>query len=228
MARVKRNIQDGYDEPFAKRLRELIDKKGTSQSELAAAINVTRQAVNSYTLGNTVPNADVLVKLSKYFDVSTDYLLGLSDAATTDNDIKAICTYTGLSEKSIKILNEIKKFDWQDIRRIINTINFLIEDFNLIALDDEYETASFNESIIKKIDDYFFYGGKDKQLVYFTSNGKIISSEDELENEIEKEPYLSVRSIGSVEILDNLLLGEISNITKESKALFRSGSYGNS
>lgn len=112
MARAKRNINDAFNSPFATRLRELIDKTGISQTDLAAAVGVTRQAVNSYTLGNTVPNSDVLANIAKHFEVSADYLLGLSDVKSVNVTIKEICNMTGLSEKSIKnceLLNRIKK-----------------------------------------------------------------------------------------------------------------------
>ena len=79
MARAKRNSENPYIEPLATRLRELTEETGVSQTELAAAIGVTRQAVNSYTLGNTVPNSDVLLNIAKYFDVSTDWLYGTSE-----------------------------------------------------------------------------------------------------------------------------------------------------
>ncbi len=107
MPRVKRNIEDGYNTSFAKRLRELIDDKGITQNQLSQIIGKTRQAINNYTLGNTAPDADTLIKLSKYFDVSVDYLLGLSDVKTTDKDIKYICEYIGLSVEAIEQLHSI-------------------------------------------------------------------------------------------------------------------------
>ena len=91
MARVKRNIQNAYNEPFACRLRALLEKNKISQSELAAEIGLTRQAINNYTLGITVPNADVLARLSKKYNVSVDYLLGLAETPVTDKDINYIC-----------------------------------------------------------------------------------------------------------------------------------------
>lgn len=48
------------------------------------------------------------LKIAQYFNVSTDYLLGLTDAPTTNADLRYICDYTGLEEKTIKILNRLK------------------------------------------------------------------------------------------------------------------------
>lgn len=114
MAKAKRNVQDNYNSVFAKRLRELIESTGVSQAELANSVSVTRQAINSYTLGNTVPNSDVLTDIAKYFDVSSDYLLGLIDIKSNDITVKSICEEIGLSDKSVNLLiclNRIKKLE---------------------------------------------------------------------------------------------------------------------
>ena len=114
MAKAKRNVQDNYNSVFAKRLRELIESTGVSQAELANSVSVTRQAINSYTLGNTVPNSDVLTDIAKYFSVSSDYLLGLIDIKSNDTTVKSICEKIGLSDKSVNLLidlNRIKKLE---------------------------------------------------------------------------------------------------------------------
>lgn len=106
MPRVKRNIQDGYNTAFATRLRKLIERDNITQNQLANIIGKTRQAVNNYTLGNTAPDADTIIKLANYFNVSSDYLLGLSNAISQNEDLKAVCKYTGLSERTINNLHE--------------------------------------------------------------------------------------------------------------------------
>ena len=95
----------GRDGIFAKRLRELIKTKGIKHGDLANkdVLNVSRQAVGQYCNGTALPPADKIVILAQYFDVSADYLLGLTDAKTTkDTDLRAIVDYTGLSEECIK------------------------------------------------------------------------------------------------------------------------------
>lgn len=122
MAKVKRNIQNAYNEPFACRLRALLEENNISQSELAAEIGVTRQAISNYTLGNTVPNADVLVRLSKKYNVSVDYLLGLAKTPVTDKDINFICEYTGLSFQSVDRLHNTRDKEYN------KEINFILDD----------------------------------------------------------------------------------------------------
>ncbi len=64
---------------FAKRLREIRFGSGITQVELAKVLNVTKATVNDWEHGKCETNFDMLVKIAKYFGVSTDYLLGLED-----------------------------------------------------------------------------------------------------------------------------------------------------
>lgn len=122
MPRVKRNIQDRYNSPFAKRLRDLLKEKNITQNQLSKIIGKTRQAVNNYTLGNTAPDSDTLIKLSEYFNVSADYLLGISDVKTTDKDIAYICEYTGLCEETIEKLHKENNYYSNGIHMLNNLL----------------------------------------------------------------------------------------------------------
>lgn len=51
-------------------------QKGLSQEALAEQVYVTRQAVSRWENGETVPNTETLIRLSKLFDVSINTLLG--------------------------------------------------------------------------------------------------------------------------------------------------------
>ena len=55
---------------------ELRMKKGLSQEELAERVFVTRQAVSRWETGETIPNIDTLKRLSGFFGVSINTLLG--------------------------------------------------------------------------------------------------------------------------------------------------------
>lgn len=94
-------------EIFAKHLKELRNKNGISLKELAKALDTTAQSLSLYEKAERTINIDLLVKVSKYFDVSSDYLLGLTENKTTDTDLKAVCDYTGLDENSINTLSKI-------------------------------------------------------------------------------------------------------------------------
>ena len=57
-------------------LKQLREKKGLTQEELAEHVMVTRQAVSRWETGETQPNTDTLKLLSREFDVSINTLLG--------------------------------------------------------------------------------------------------------------------------------------------------------
>jgi hypothetical protein len=61
------------------RLRELRLEKGLRLKDVAEAMGVTLRTISNYEAGIREPSLDMLVKLCKFFEVSSDYLLGLSD-----------------------------------------------------------------------------------------------------------------------------------------------------
>ena len=101
MPRSKTKTSDGYDTPFATRLRELIDKAGIPQSALAEHIGVTRQAVSTYSLGVSVPDVDKFEGIADFFGVSTEYLLGRTSIKKADASKQAAAEYLGLSEQAV-------------------------------------------------------------------------------------------------------------------------------
>jgi len=60
---------------FNDKLIELRKKKGLSQEELGYELNVTRQTISKWELGQTKPEMEKLIEISKYFNISVDELL---------------------------------------------------------------------------------------------------------------------------------------------------------
>lgn len=52
---------------------------GWSQVQLAKRLNISKQTVSNWENDNIQPSIDMLVRLSKLFNVTTDFLLGLED-----------------------------------------------------------------------------------------------------------------------------------------------------
>ena len=65
---------------FNVRLKNLRQKHKLTQSELADILGLKPTAISNYESKRNEPSFDKLIALSKYFDVSCDYLLGVSDA----------------------------------------------------------------------------------------------------------------------------------------------------
>ncbi len=65
------------------RVKELRNEKGLRQEDLAGKINVSQQTVSRIENGENSLPADLLIHLSKFFHVSADYILKLSDVRMT-------------------------------------------------------------------------------------------------------------------------------------------------
>ncbi len=88
---------------FPERLKDLRDRLGYTQSDLAKKLSITRASVNAWEMGISAPSTSWLVELSNLFHVTTDYLLGLDDCIT-------IRTNT-LSDRAVTaILNTVEAF----------------------------------------------------------------------------------------------------------------------
>lgn len=61
------------------RLKELRLNRGLSQQNVADFLGVSQQAYANYESGKREPEYESLVKLSEFFDTTTDYLLGKTD-----------------------------------------------------------------------------------------------------------------------------------------------------
>lgn len=61
------------------RLRDIREDRDLNQKELADMLGVHQTTYSSYEIGKLSLTADVLIKLAKYYKVSVDYLLGLTD-----------------------------------------------------------------------------------------------------------------------------------------------------
>ena len=64
---------------FAERLRDLRIEKGVGQNKLADDLNLSNASISYWENCKQEPTASAIVKLAAYFDVPTDYLLGISD-----------------------------------------------------------------------------------------------------------------------------------------------------
>lgn len=86
---------------FGNTLKALRLKKKLTQAQLAQKLGLTKSVISAYETGLRMPSYDVLINISKTFEVSTDYLLG--------QELKNTIDLSGLSddEKTV-LLNLIK------------------------------------------------------------------------------------------------------------------------
>ncbi|MDE5819121.1 MAG: helix-turn-helix domain-containing protein [Lachnospiraceae bacterium] len=85
-------------------IKQLRMAKNLSQVDLAKAIGVTKQSISNWENNYIQPSIDMLIHLSEYFSVSTDYLLGL--------DQRKYIEISGLTDQQLAhitaIINDIQ------------------------------------------------------------------------------------------------------------------------
>lgn len=108
----------------SRRFIEVRSSAGYTQETLAERLGVSHQTIKNYekagsanvrdTSNGDRTNAiagmkvETLFKMASIFDVSADYLLGITETSTSDIDQKGVMKYTGLSEDSVKTLHDMK------------------------------------------------------------------------------------------------------------------------
>ena len=64
---------------FASRLKELLEENHLSKRKLAKEVGVSAASISDWTNGKIQPAAESIYVIAQYFNVSSDYLLGLED-----------------------------------------------------------------------------------------------------------------------------------------------------
>lgn len=84
---------------IGEKIKKLRKMNGLTQADIARELGITRSSVNAWEMGVSMPSTSYVIKLSRIFKVSADYLLGL--------ERKAVLDISGLDDDSIKILTEM-------------------------------------------------------------------------------------------------------------------------
>lgn len=83
------------------RIKELREKAGITQAELARKFKLSRSSVNYWELGVTVPSTEKVIELAKFFNVSADYILGIDTSSTI--------SISGLTQSQVSAVYEVIK-----------------------------------------------------------------------------------------------------------------------
>lgn len=130
---------------IGERLKQLRIKNGLKQQELADMFGLSSGTISFYESEQRKPDIDFIVAIAKYFDVSTDYLLGLTNAIDKENiDISKV---TGLNDFSLTILEKSSKEKNNTAAEIINTIVGMSSFKMLVNLINDKDIKEVQEDI---------------------------------------------------------------------------------
>lgn len=89
---------------FGERIKTLRNAYNLNQVQLAGHLGVSKQTVSNWENNNILPSIDMLIRIARYFSVSTDYLLEFEE--------RSFIEITGLTHEQIshiqQIINDIK------------------------------------------------------------------------------------------------------------------------
>lgn len=125
-------------------LKTLRKNKGLSQEELSVKLNVVRQTISKWETGLSVPDAEMLVKISNLFDTPVSTILGENIEEKEKNDLKVIAEKLEVINDQLANKQKLKRKGI--IKCLIITNIFLILLFILLVLlNSPYQTWNYEK-----------------------------------------------------------------------------------
>ena len=202
-----------------------------NQEELANKVGRKREEITMFEKGSRTIDIYTLKDIAQVFNVSTDYLLGLTNFESAETENRSINELTGLSDEAIINLININKYHNGNILTIINYLleqekmfpneyYKQIEQTERTKEDDERlsrECREWKEKKYKRlfalIDSYFNIIIEKEESLYITNNSIINKNEI-----IDTSNCESVKEIiSSKDVAETYLLDKIKLVLKEAK-----------
>lgn len=111
---------------FQERIRKLRSDAQITMNELAKALGVSKSRINMWENAGTVPKEDILVRISKYFNVSIDYLLGNDEMEGKEPD----------NEKLEILQRGLEKLDDKELDKAKDVLKAVFDD--IFANEEDY------------------------------------------------------------------------------------------
>lgn len=108
---------------FLSRFREILSESGKMQKDICADLGIPKQKLSNWKTGYSEPNFDDIIMLANYFDVSTDYLLGLSDELGA-----SVSSPAALPADEKELLDLYRQLNYEGKQRLIARAEVMIED----------------------------------------------------------------------------------------------------
>ena len=181
---------------FEERFRKIVKESGKQQKDIAQEMEVAPSTISKLLKGTAEPSPDVLTKISKIFDVSIDWLLGISKSKQVREIRKSECRTLGLTDYAINVL---RKNAWQNRKGFNSALLFGIN--ILFEQDKEAQAEKSGESVLWNLcklfeqiyDDYEIKIDSNNELTLLKSKEykKADTSESNINDALLKDYYIS-------------------------------------
>lgn len=94
---------------FGKRLTAIMQEKGINRAALKDATGISLQSISNYLNDRRKPDCEIVAEIAAALNVSSDYLLGLSNISSRDEQLQGIHEKIGLSEPAINHLTRLNQ-----------------------------------------------------------------------------------------------------------------------
>lgn len=213
---AKKAVSDDF-KMFSDKLKNLMKARNKKQQDLADVLGVKRQTISLYMNGQSKPDAEQLKIIAQFFNVSADWLLGLTDISTKDMDVRTICEFTGLSDQAILKLHDLK-----EMRYISLFISFLVSQKGIKILEKNIERAitagiAFNLCPVNETGRIPFHEIQDmseeeyktwKELAY----GTIFNSEKAIDDSLAEGGFVKISLDEAAELFSEKASGYLNGV----------------
>ena len=81
------------------RIKELRTEMHKSLRDVANDLNISYSSLSKYERGDQQPSYETLIRIANYFNVTTDYLIGITNSKSSEN--RTICDQLNLSDEAM-------------------------------------------------------------------------------------------------------------------------------
>lgn len=115
---------------FAERLKELRDKRGYTQAELADKLHVSKSTISMLEVGARKPSFELLEEIGDFFNVDTDYLRGRESGSTyyLDPEAAEMAKEVFQREELRVLFDTVKDVSKEDIETVIRMVKGLMNE----------------------------------------------------------------------------------------------------
>lgn len=190
-------------------IKDLRKTNHLTQTDLANALGYD-QAEISRIEGKNEVSSSFLLSAAKFFNVSTDYLLGLTEVKSQDINTRAICEEIGFTEKSVEILRHVKKLTESPIIPISQNCSETLAFLNKLCSEEFGFKLQEIGKIKTNLFSYLTFSYKQYDDIVNSTNSNDISQSFYIAEENAKSVFLSLFELSKLfEKMQNIYAGDL-------------------